>query len=209
MSTPASFEMAESHRLDALLLVARHLRRHRYLPEPHTIAVDRVWQRVRLFLLGEPDQELRDLLVWHDSLRDPTADFWRTACGTQRVVSVLGQTADGLPVKVFTGLPYQEGLVTLPVEPNAGQPASRDDLERAASKCARRIGEPAANPNTTIMGLSALQADGLACVVCGADYLRVRIPHVPVGRSVTGSQVFVCVGCRTDDAQRAAGGVLR
>lgn len=209
MSTPASFDVAESNRLDALLLVARHLRRHPHLLEPHTVTVDRVWRRVRLLLLSEPDQELRGLLVWHDSLRDPTTDFWRTACGTQLVASVLGQTADGLPVKVFTSLPYQEGLVTLSVEPDAGQPISRDDLERAASEYAWRTGEPAANPNTIITGLNALQADGLACVACGADYLRVHIPHVPVGRSVTRSQVFVCVGCRTDDAQHAAGGVLR
>lgn len=55
-------------------------------------------------------------------------------------------------------------------------------------------------------GLTALQADGLACVVCGADYLRVGVPHVPVGCSVTGPQVFACVGCCADDEQRAAGG---
>lgn len=59
-----------------------------------------------------------------------------------------------------------------------------------------------------ITGLTAPQADGLACVVCGADYLRVRVPHVPVGRSVTGSQVFACICC-PDDVGRAAGGVLR
>ncbi|MDT4926225.1 MAG: hypothetical protein QOG01_3938, partial [Pseudonocardiales bacterium] len=41
-----------------------------------------------------------------------------------------------------------------------------------------------------INGLSTLQADGLACVVCGGDYFRVRVPHVPVGRSETGSQMF-------------------
>jgi hypothetical protein len=50
-----------------------------------------------------------------------------------------------------------------------------------------------------ITGLTPSQADGLACVVCGADYLRVHVHHVPVGRSVTGSQVFVCVGCRLAD----------
>lgn len=44
-----------------------------------------------------------------------------------------------------------------------------------------------------ITGLTALQADGLACVSCGADYLTVATPHVPVGRSVTGTQVFACV----------------
>lgn len=60
--------------------------------------------------------------------------------------------------------------------------------------------------DTIITGLSPLQADGLACVACGADYLRVSIPHVPVGRSVTGSQVFACLGCtRPDYAQRTAG----
>lgn len=62
------------------------------------------------------------------------------------------------------------------------------------------------NHDTIIAGLTALQADGLACVVCGADYLRVRVPHVPVGRSVTGSQVLACVGCCAENRQRAAGG---
>lgn len=40
--------------------------------------------------------------------------------------------------------------------------------------------------------LTAAQADGLACVECGCDFLRVRVPHVPVGRSQTGSQIFAC-----------------
>lgn len=41
-------------------------------------------------------------------------------------------------------------------------------------------------------GLSPAQADGLACVVCGADFLTSEIPHRPVGRSASGSQVFAC-----------------
>ncbi|WP_024799542.1 hypothetical protein [Nocardia sp. BMG51109] len=56
-----------------------------------------------------------------------------------------------------------------------------------------------------IAGLTPLQDDGLACVVCGADYLRVRVPHVPVDRSVTGSQVFACASCPLPDTQRAGG----
>ncbi|MGH3902327.1 MAG: hypothetical protein ACRDTA_29565 [Pseudonocardiaceae bacterium] len=63
--------------------------------------------------------------------------------------------------------------------------------------------------DTIITRLTALQADGLACVACGADYLRVHVPHVPVGRSVTGSQVFACVDCCPNDVQRRAGGGLR
>ena len=62
--------------------------------------------------------------------------------------------------------------------------------------------------DTIIAGLSPLQADGLACAACGAGYLRVCVPHVPVGRSVTGSQVFACVGCCPDQARQATGGVL-
>jgi hypothetical protein len=51
------------------------------------------------------------------------------------------------------------------------------------------------NPEKIISGLTADQADGLACVVCGLDYLDTpRSASVPVGRSVTGSQVFACVG---------------
>jgi hypothetical protein len=63
--------------------------------------------------------------------------------------------------------------------------------------------------DTIIGGLTMVQADGLACVACGAEYLHVRVPHVPVGRSVTGSQVFACVGCCLDEGWRVAGGVLR
>ncbi len=63
--------------------------------------------------------------------------------------------------------------------------------------------------DTIVTGLTALQADGLACVTCGSDFLMVAAPHVPVGRSVTGSQVFACVACRSDDGRREAGGVLR
>lgn len=40
--------------------------------------------------------------------------------------------------------------------------------------------------------LTAAQADGLACVVCGISYLTLRVAHRPVGRSHTGSQVFAC-----------------
>jgi hypothetical protein len=65
------------------------------------------------------------------------------------------------------------------------------------------------NAEKIVTGLTPLQADGLACVMCGADFLRVRVPHVPVGRSVTGSQVFACVGCRPDDQHSEPGGVLR
>ena len=65
------------------------------------------------------------------------------------------------------------------------------------------------NGDTILTGLTPVQADGLACVTCGADYLRVRVPHVPVGRSVTGSQVFACVGYCSDDARRPAGGARR
>lgn len=60
-----------------------------------------------------------------------------------------------------------------------------------------------------ITGLSDLQADGLACTTCGVDYLAVPTPHVPVGRSATGSQVFACIGCCPEDTQSAAGGALR
>jgi hypothetical protein len=52
----------------------------------------------------------------------------------------------------------------------------------------------------TFTGLTPRQADGLACVACGADYLRVRVAHRPVGRSVTGSSVFVCSPACPDPA---------
>lgn len=43
-------------------------------------------------------------------------------------------------------------------------------------------------------GLRPEQADGLACIVCGTNYLTdaPKSGSVPVGRSVTNSQVFAC-----------------
>ncbi|MFF8728903.1 hypothetical protein ACF073_20735 [Streptomyces sp. NPDC015171] len=41
--------------------------------------------------------------------------------------------------------------------------------------------------------LNARQADGMACVVCNADFLNAKITSVPVGRSPADeSQVFAC-----------------
>jgi hypothetical protein len=65
------------------------------------------------------------------------------------------------------------------------------------------------NAEEIVTELTPSQADGLACVVCGADYLRVHVPHVPVGRSGTGSQVFACVGCGPDDQHSKPRGALR
>jgi hypothetical protein len=54
----------------------------------------------------------------------------------------------------------------------------------------------AGGPDRIFTNLTERQAEGLACVVCGADYLTDTVPHVPVGRSHTGSQVFACqAGC--------------
>jgi hypothetical protein len=197
MSASALFEVAESTRLDARLLVARHLRRHPLLPDPHTITVDQVWQRVRVQFLPEPDRELRDLLTWHESLRAPVAQVWRTADGGRLIASTFGQTGNGLPVEVFTGLDHDEALFTSLVEPDAGQPVTRDELKRAATIGLRRAARPAPdapNTDTALAELTEAQSDGLACVICGTDYLRIRLAHVPVSRSLSGSQVFACVG---------------
>ena len=50
--------------------------------------------------------------------------------------------------------------------------------------------------------LTPAQADGLACVVCGVDFLTATVAHRPVGRSETGSQVFACC---SHDEQAATG----
>jgi len=58
--------------------------------------------------------------------------------------------------------------------------------------------------NTTFnaAALTEAQHDGLACVVCGRDYLADPVPHRPVG-VVDGGQVFACTGCDRQ-AQAAA-----
>jgi hypothetical protein len=58
--------------------------------------------------------------------------------------------------------------------------------------------------------LNAEQADGLACIVCNADFTTTGIYSVPVGFSAsTRSQVFACeaacagaVGYRPDDSEQ-------
>lgn len=57
--------------------------------------------------------------------------------------------------------------------------------------------------------LNGAQADGMACVVCGANFLDARITSVPVGRSPADeSQVFACADpCAkriADDAEQMA-----
>ena len=42
-----------------------------------------------------------------------------------------------------------------------------------------------------------LQADGLACVVCHANYLHLRVAHVMAGRSATDTQVRACAVARS------------
>ena len=51
--------------------------------------------------------------------------------------------------------------------------------------------------------LTPAQADGLACVVCGVDYLEHNTPRRPVG-SQSGSQVFAC--CEHRAVRHAVGG---
>ncbi len=57
---------------------------------------------------------------------------------------------------------------------------------------------PAVEP--VLDGLTNAQADGLACVICGADFMAVKVTHYPVGRSHTGSQVFACTTHRDTDS---------
>jgi excisionase family DNA binding protein len=52
--------------------------------------------------------------------------------------------------------------------------------------------------------LSDAQADGRACVICGANFLAVQAASYPVGRSLTGSQVFACTTHRDDVDGQAA-----
>lgn len=59
------------------------------------------------------------------------------------------------------------------------------------------------NPEEIIAGLTDAQAEGLACIICGRDYLCPRGSRsIPVGHSVTGSQLFACVACDLDAASR-------
>jgi excisionase family DNA binding protein len=45
------------------------------------------------------------------------------------------------------------------------------------------------------------QADELACVVCGAEFLSTGVSRRPVGRSAGGSPVFACTQHHTDDSR--------
>lgn len=49
--------------------------------------------------------------------------------------------------------------------------------------------------SATYAGLSPVQADGLACVICHRNYLTDQHSARPVGiAATTGSQVFACTG---------------
>lgn len=63
--------------------------------------------------------------------------------------------------------------------------------------------DPAGGPERIFTDLTDRQADGLACAICNTDYLTAPVPHVPVGRSLTSSQVFACIGDCVHTAKRA------
>jgi len=161
MSAARVFAADESTRLDALLLFARHLRLHSRLPDPHAITVDHIQQRVRLQLLSEPDHELSDLLRWHESLRTPVAEIWRTPCGTRLVISAQGQTGDGLPVEVFTGLDQVDASALFAIQPNTAQTITREELVGATS---------AGLPRPTRVGEASRDTDVMtACASCNPE----------------------------------------
>jgi hypothetical protein len=51
---------------------------------------------------------------------------------------------------------------------------------------------------TIVTGLTPLQADGLACVLCGTACRDNPVPHRPIGRSTYSSQIFACAHCVPD-----------
>jgi len=72
---------------------------------------------------------------------------------------------------------------------NGGLRISGEALTAYLAAC--QVPAPA-SVEPVLHGLTDAQADGLACVVCSVNFLASAVPHVPVGRSHTGSQVFAC-----------------
>lgn len=58
------------------------------------------------------------------------------------------------------------------------------------------------NDETVWTGLDPVEADGRACVICGANFHHTKTAAIPVGRSHTGSQVFACTGDCAETAKR-------
>lgn len=50
-----------------------------------------------------------------------------------------------------------------------------------------------------ILGLTAAQANGFACAVCGLDFLNEAVAHRAIGRSILGWTVWACVRHRPED----------
>lgn len=66
-----------------------------------------------------------------------------------------------------------------------------------------RVSGEAFNAYLAACKVTAAQVDGRACVVCEVNFLTVATPHVPVGHSHTGSQVFACSHHSTADIAQA------
>jgi len=52
----------------------------------------------------------RDLLAWAGSLDGVTASIWRVPSGNSVHVDIQGRTPCGLPVVVYSGVPFSEDL---------------------------------------------------------------------------------------------------
>jgi hypothetical protein len=117
--------------VDALGLLARHLRAHAGMVEPDRIEVDRSARRLRCQVLASPGWELATVVAWADSLPGSVVKASRAAVGALVVATVRGCTVDGLPLEVYSGLPYRRGLFR-PLPPGGTRAVSRGELFIAA-----------------------------------------------------------------------------
>ena len=61
------------------------------------------------------------LLAWADTLTEVTATAWRPPSGDRVHLSVSGRLADGLPIKVYSGVPYLETVFGADLQPDGRQ----------------------------------------------------------------------------------------
>jgi hypothetical protein len=89
--------------------------------------------------------------------------------------------------------------------------AETERVQAATSHAIEGFTAQGADRDATLTGLTQAQADGVACVSCGADFTQLHCPpHVPVGRSPAGNHVFACTWCVsaqeiTDEGDRTDG----
>jgi hypothetical protein len=72
-------------------------------------------------------ERLGNLLLWAHTLDEVTVEWWRTSADNLHI-TVQGRTSSGLRMRLYTGVPFEETVGLVRLQPDERELASLDEL---------------------------------------------------------------------------------